>query len=179
MTYVALTPLTAFSTIPSTWLAQLLANTAALHDGSGFATNAIPASALATNAIKLGSASITGNLTTSSTSSVQATGLSCAVTIPTGGRDVIIHAFMAAFGNSIPANGSFVTIWDGPVGSGAQLAQSNKVPGSNEFCICEAYLQSPSAGSKTFSLGFGTVTSGTTTLTASSVSKAFMIVELK
>src|SRR5690348_14018564 len=46
MSYVDLDPLSPFTSIPSTWLAQLLANTEALHDGSGFATGAIPKSAL-------------------------------------------------------------------------------------------------------------------------------------
>lgn len=46
MSYVDLDPLSAFTSLPSTWLAQLLANTEALHDGTGFASNAIPSSAL-------------------------------------------------------------------------------------------------------------------------------------
>lgn len=58
MSYSTLTPLSAFATVPSTWLAQLLANTVALHDGSGFATGAIPTAAIAAAAVtpdKLGS----------------------------------------------------------------------------------------------------------------------------
>lgn len=51
MSYSTLTPLSAFATIPSTWLAQLLANTAALHDGTGFATGAIPTAAIADGAV--------------------------------------------------------------------------------------------------------------------------------
>lgn len=46
MSYSSISPLSAFTTVPSTWLAQLLANTVALHDGSGFASAAIPSSAL-------------------------------------------------------------------------------------------------------------------------------------
>lgn len=35
MAYTDLDPLSAFATVPSTWLAQLLENTEALHDGTG------------------------------------------------------------------------------------------------------------------------------------------------
>lgn len=40
MSYTDLDPLSAFTAVPSTWLAQLLANTEALHDGSGFDSSA-------------------------------------------------------------------------------------------------------------------------------------------
>src|SRR5215217_2348999 len=50
--------------------------------------NSVTASKLATNAITLGYAQITSSFSTSSASSVFATGLTVTVTIPSGGRNI-------------------------------------------------------------------------------------------
>ena len=61
-------------------------NDASFNDGTGIGTNAIAAASLATSAITLGYAEITSSITTTSSTAVQATGLSVSVTIPSGSR---------------------------------------------------------------------------------------------
>lgn len=138
----------------------------------------IGAANLATSALKLGYAAITANVTTTSTSMVALTGLTAAVTVPAGGRGVKITAFVGELYSS-SANGiTRMSIWDGTVGSGTQLAQSGQTGPQNipSTGFCVAYV-TPSAGAKTYNVGFMTTAAGTATAQASATEPAFILVE--
>lgn len=127
----------------------------------------------------LGYAQITSNFTTTSTSPVQVTGLTATVTIPAGGRKVKITAWANSMAQSAGVDGVVLSIWDGTVGSGTQLANTGITgPGANYAVpsICIAVV-SPSAGSKTYNVGFD-VQAGTGTLNAAATGPAFILVEL-
>lgn len=138
------------------------------------ATNGVQAAALATNALTLGYTQITTNFTTASASAVQVTSLTSTVTIPAGGRRTKITVFTVGVSATSSGIGS-VTIWDGTVGSGTQLAQANSTAGGGNSVTCVAIV-SPAAGSKTYNVGFST-TSGTGTFGAAANSPAFIFVE--
>jgi len=143
------------------------------------ATNGVSAANLATSAITLGYAQITSNSAyTSSSTAVQVTGLSVTVTIPAGGRKIKITGFTSTLSNSSAAV-NILTIWDGTVGSGTQIAQSNTgaggATGPNMNCICIAVV-TPSSGSKTYNIGYQT-TGGSTIVGATATAPAFILVE--
>ena len=176
--------------LTSTKMNLMGANDASFNNGNGFndsaiitrhiATNAVDATKLATSAIKLGYAQITANFATSSTTYVQVTGLTAAVTIPAGGRMIEIEAYATSLGSGTAANGGVLSIWDGTVGSGTQLGQANSVPTSgvlNAFCIAKAYV-TPSAGAKTYNIGLLASPGGTVTLINSATSPAYIIVKV-
>jgi len=139
------------------------------------AQNAVQADDLATNALSLGSASITSNFTLSAsqTTPTQVTGLTATVTIPAGGRSIKITAFAA----SVSQTGGIgvLTIWDGVVNSGTQLAQGN-VPTSGGFGMVQAIV-TPAAGSKTYNVGVHNTGTNNTTVGATSTQPAFIFVE--
>lgn len=154
-------------------------NDSSFNDGTGIGTNAIAAASLATSAITLGYAQITGTITTTATSATQATGLTSTVTIPAGSRRIKITAYTYAFYNNTNNVGSRLTIWDGTVGSGTQLSEwSSLVPtATGAIGACCLAVVSPSAGSKTYNIGFHGTGASTTTLEASSTHPAFIHVE--
>lgn len=82
MAYVDLDPLSAFYNVPSTWLAQLLANTEALHDGTGLANG---------NQI-LAYTSVAGGSATSSSSYSDVTSVSVTFTAPAFCTQVLLIA---------------------------------------------------------------------------------------
>lgn len=140
--------------------------------------NSIAAANLATSAITLGYAQITSNFTTTSTSATQVTGLTVTVTIPAGGRKVKITAWASSMQQNNGLDATNISIWDGTVGSGTQLAGSGQTGGGanyNTAAFCLAVV-SPSAGSKTYNVGFSTQ-AGTGALVAASTSPAFILVE--
>lgn len=146
---------------------------------TALATNAVQASQIATNAITLGYAQITSNFTTTSLTAVQATGLTVTVTIPSGGRKVKITVIPSGVFNT--TTGDFITmsIWDGTVGSGTSLASTLVVSPTASYeysAICMAIV-TPSAGSKTYNVGFSAGTGGTGTLVAGTTNPAFILVE--
>lgn len=154
--------------------------TATLAQVSITGNNGIVANNLATNAITLGYAqSIAGNFTTTSATAVQVTSLSATVTIPAGGRKIKITAFARDMYGSTSSVTPSITIWDGTVGSGTQLAQTLMNVGSGTSvttpAICMAVV-SPAAGSKTYNVGFQTNT-GTATLENGSGYPMFILVE--
>lgn len=142
--------------------------------------NSITGAMLATTANFLGYTQITANITTTSTTAVQATGLTSTVTIPAGGRRVKITVFAnVQTGTSIKA--VFFSIWDGTVGSGTQLALSELIvqnASNDEFMTCIAVV-TPAAGSKTYNLGWSSDTGGgvTSTISCSATKPAFILVE--
>lgn len=141
-------------------------------------TNAVQANQIATTAITLGYTQITSSLTTTSTSVVQATGLSVTVTIPAGGRRIKITAFTYGLSNTI-ANNTFLSIWNGTVGSGTQLSGVQaSIYTTNAVIpvVCMAVI-TPSAGSVTYNVGYFGTNAGTTTLSAATTNPAFILVE--
>lgn len=143
-------------------------------------TNAVQGNQLAASAITLGYTQITANITTTSTTQVQATGLTSTVTIPAGGRRIKI-SFFANLQVGTGIKNPVVSIWDGTVGSGTQLNSTGMVvqnAGINQFFICYAIV-SPSAGSKTYNMGWSSDGGGavTTTMVASATAPAYILVE--
>jgi hypothetical protein len=143
------------------------------------ATNGVAAANLATSAITLGYAQITtGTATNSSSSYVLATGLTATVTIPAGGRKIRITAWTRAMQNAVAATNNSMSIWDGTVGSGTQLAECFATcPASNGLTqmTCVAVV-SPAAGAKTYNVGYaGNGQNGA--ITASATAPAFILVE--
>jgi len=139
--------------------------------------NSVDASKLATNAITLGTSSITSNFTTSSTTPVQITGLTSTVTIPAGGRRIKITVFGRTVFNANSSYNTF-TIWDGTVGSGTQLSSTQVYNTTNIPAgpIIAMAIVTPSAGSKTYNIGMH-VTSGSGILEAAATYPAFILVE--
>jgi hypothetical protein len=147
--------------------------------GSGAnVTNGVQAAALATNAITLGYAQITSNFNTTSTSAVQVTGLTVTVTIPAGGRKVKITAFGGSQGILATTGYTTMSIWDGTVGSGTQLSACTAYTGTGgaSYPAITIAIVTPSAGSKTYNVGFVT-TAGTAQLSSSSTTPVFILVE--
>lgn len=143
------------------------------------ATNGVAAANLATNAITLGYAQITGNFTTASGTAVQVTGLTITVTIPSGGRRIKITGFARDIYNTSAAHPSYLSVWDGTVGSGAELAMGQyvDVAGSTGGLGMAIAVVSPAAGSKTYNIGLNTDGTGTAGLQAASTYPAFILVE--
>jgi hypothetical protein len=143
-------------------------NTAALQ------TNAVGASNISATALVLGYAQITTNFTTTSTSFVQVTGLTSTVTIPAGSRHTRVTAYigsLAASSSGVPV----LSLWDGTVGSGTQLQQSNGIAGDGHSNYL-SWVGTPAVGPKTYNLGADTTT-GTLTITAGSTLPAYILVE--
>jgi len=146
---------------------------------AALATNAVQASQMATNAITLGYAQITSNFTTTSTSSVQITGLTTTVTVPSGGRKIKITGYCYGAYNSTTSTNTQFQIWQGTVASGTQLqnATFNSIPSASLTCPFNVVaVVSLSAGSYTFNIG-AAVQAGTGTYPATSTSPAFILVE--
>lgn len=156
-------------------------NDSSFNDGTGIGTNAVAAASLATSAITLGYTQITATVTTSSATYVQATGLTTTVTIPAGGRRIKITAWCRSLENSVASDYTLMSIWDGVVASGTQLSecvmQAAAGTGGQDVPAIAMASVTPSAGSKTYNVGFKIVTGGTASLTASAVAPAFILVE--
>lgn len=141
--------------------------------------NNVTASKLSASAITLGYSPITTNFTTTNTSATQVTGLTVSVTIPDGGRKVEITAFTNFLANTASANSPIMTVWDGAVGSGTQVAQADfngGAAGDGGSAIAMAIL-TPSAGAKTYNVGLHVTTSGTAQLSGQATSPAFILVK--
>lgn len=145
---------TPFDTLPAADLDKLVENIESLEDGSGFdlGNNVIPAKALSASAITLGHAQITSNYNTGGiVTNDSIDGLTIAVTIPAGSRRIEIEVFT---GDITVGGGTFltVTIWDGNVGSGTQLAHSTGKPAASDVATSWVTKASvtPAAGAKTY-----------------------------
>lgn len=159
--------------------------TSKLADDAGIsaaklADGAVTGSKLATTAITLGYAQVTTDQPgIISTTGVQLTGLTAAVTIPAGGRQVKITAYTPDTTNN-GNNTNYLQIWDGTVGSGTKLnhakAKNRIATDSTGTMICIA-VHTPAAGAKTYNAGFA-VDANTGTMAAASDSPAFILVEV-
>lgn len=145
------------------------------------AANAVQANQLATNAITLGYAQSTSLYTgAGDTSAHLVTGLTITVTIPAGGRRVKITGFVQDVATNTATATVLLTLWDGTVGSGTQLAASRKTTtsatGLNPIMVMA--VVTPSAGSKTYNVGLQTDNgSNTPFIEASSTAPAFILAE--
>lgn len=137
------------------------------------------------NSVKLGVAAITTPFTTTTTSAyVDVTGLSVAVTVPAGGRDVKITAFCPGMKNSATA-GTVLTL---AIREGStvlnQCILNEPVAAYNLPMTAIARVASPTAGSHTYYVSVakdqaGTLTCGAgTSATVSDYGAAFILVEL-
>lgn len=150
---------------------------------TAIATNGVAASNLATSAIKLGYAQITSNQTTTSTAFTPVTGMSAAVTVPSGGRDVKITIELiiqttggpAAWGIALYKDGAFLRQW----------YRNEESPNYNFPFTGICRDPAPSAGSHTYAVYFVsdnasntvTIEAGTGASTVFSSPPAFILVE--
>lgn len=128
----------------------------------------------------LGYAQITSNFSTSATSATQVTGLTAPITTPIGGRGVKITAFGGTFYNSGTDAASAVTIWDGSVGGGTQLAFARgfQAGGSGTTAMMCIAVVAPAAGLlKTYNVAIHSLAAGTATVEAATTAPAFILVE--
>jgi hypothetical protein len=135
-------------------MAFVPAHYAALVDGSNLTLTALPnntilANQIATNAIKLGTATASGQSGVTVVTDV--TGCSVTVTIPAGGRSVLVMAYGSASSN----NAAGLTSFD------IQAAGSNMTGGNfrithnnaaNSFTAMGFAVETPAAGSRTYKL---------------------------
>jgi hypothetical protein len=142
-------------------------------------TNSVLAAMLATDAITLGYAQRTADITgLTSASAVQITGLTAAVTIPAGSRKVRITVYVSDTTNSSGASHT-ISIWDGTVGSGTQLQAStvyNRGAGNGTGYVMAQAVVTPSAGAKTYNAGIA-VSTGSGNVIAAATKPAFIQVE--
>lgn len=157
------------ATITGTQLASDLSLSGTLTTG-GFVIGQIPVWQY------LGYAQITSNVSTSSTSFVQATGLSVTVTVPSSVTKVRVTFFARDVYNSNSTSDNYTDIWDGTVGSGTELTEG-RVYGNNPAQANCVAVYTPSSGSHTYNVGFHTDSSGTTNIEAGSNFPAFILVE--
>jgi hypothetical protein len=144
--------------------------------GPLLSTNSVAAAALATNAITLGYAQITANVSTNASSAAQAAGLSISVVVPAGSRRVKVSAYIP-YAQMTGGTYADITLWDGAVGSGVQLQRwFTKL--TDATVTAGVYIEwegIPAAGSKTYNLGFTTGSAGTTiTLNCTPTSPGFI-----
>lgn len=133
------------------------------------------------NPTLIGYRQITGNITTTSATAAQATGLSCPVIVPTG-RKVRVSFVTPNLGNNTANTNNFTTIWDGTVGSGTQLTSAvwTQVSGVTNYNMANiaSAITTPSSSGKTYNAGIHTPGGTTMTVSASSTSPAYISVEL-
>ncbi|ETT25270.1 hypothetical protein RR21198_4010 [Rhodococcus rhodochrous ATCC 21198] len=139
--------------------------------------NSIGAAALSTSAITLGYAQITTDFNTTSTGTVDITGLSVTVTVPPGGRRVKVTSFIPWIEHTAANANMVISILDGAAGisgthgnfAGANLRNSRTT----------IAVHTPSAGSHTYKVSTSSSgTGGTTKIAAGATYPAFILVEM-
>ena len=143
------------------------------------ATNGVSAANLATSAIFLGYASSTSDFTTASVTEVQVTSLTATVTVPAGGRKVKITTGAWRMYNATANTNVEVSIWRGVVGSGTKLGASyitsTAVNATGAAILIT--IDSPSAGSVTYNIGFKNIGGANATYSAAAGSPSYILVE--
>lgn len=134
-----------------------------------------------TSAIKLAYASISADATTTSATVTQVAGLTATVTVPPGGRSLEITAY-GYLRHSTSGEIVTMSIWDGAVASGTQIAQAAwRAAGTNQDASQQAIaFVTPVAGSKTYNVGIKISNGGTGTgsLLASATNPAFLLIKV-
>lgn len=143
-------------------------------------TNSVGPEMLSTRALYLGSASVTSNASTASTTPVAIAGLSVTATVPSGSRrtklTVSAESITVAAGNTVT-----ISLWEGTVGSGTKLKQvinfsSSGAQTQPPLCLVHSYAAT--AGSKTWNVGIQTSSgSFSAIMTAAAGSPAELLVE--
>lgn len=128
----------------------------------------VSATELSTSAIKLAYTELTADANSSGTSDTEATGLATTVTIPVGGRSILLILAGTVQHGTTDSN-CIIKLWDGAVGSGTTLAsQLITVPAAGGLeAVSIVKSVTPSAGSKTYRVSVATGT-GTATLRGTS-----------
>lgn len=131
----------------------------------------------------LGFRMITSTFTDNSgtTTQKQITGLSVPVIVPTN-RKIKISVFTEDIGTNVGASTTLLTIWDGVVASGTQIAASRHTTTAasslNNGSLVTAII-TPSSASKTYNAGLNADNGGTPPfIEASATAPAFILVEL-
>lgn len=106
----------------------------------------------------LGSAQITGNLTTQSTTVVQATGVTATVTVPTGYTQVKITLFGGYITPNTNAKNVYWSIWRGTVGGGTSVGATQFTQANANYAtpLTLIGLDTPGAASVTYNMGYYT-----------------------
>lgn len=143
------------------------------------ADSGVTAAKLATNAILLGYAARTSDVTMSSATPALFTGLSSTVTIPAGGRSVKITGY-APYVTVAAVTSVELTIWDGTVGSGTQLAKASATQDTNTYRVQPIVMAvvTPAAGAKTYNIGIASSGAASITAVCAATSPAFILVEV-
>lgn len=163
---------------------QLGTNDAGFKDGTNIDTGAIIAAKIAsgavdgtklsTGAILLGSTKITSNITTTSTSFVDATGLTSTVTVPAGGRSVLVMFEADRWACSTTGVGIYAQLLcDGVVIGTYTLTAHNTANGALPLMFFAS--NTPSSGSRVYKLQWKT-DGGTITMTAGATQPAQLLV---
>lgn len=128
----------------------------------------------------LGYRQIVTTFNTSSAAAVQVTGLSCPVIVPVG-RKVKITAFAQAALPQTSLTTAYLSIWDGTVGSGTQLAVGSQTQTAASYLagplVAEAVVL-PASTTKTYNVGLASSAANSLTLQGGSTAPAFIKVEL-
>jgi hypothetical protein len=156
-------------TLANSWTTVVNGNIADTRAQTGAAQNTVQAAALATNAIKLGFASIGTNFTTTTTGAyVDVTSLTTTVTVPAGGRDLKITVSIGGIGTSAVA-GSVITlaVREGSTTLGQQIwnqaVASYVIPTT---LVVNVPTATATAGSHTYKVSVAGATAGTITVNA-------------
>ncbi len=131
-------------------------------------TNSVTAPTLATNAILLGQIAKTDNFTTTATPTItDITGASLTVTIPAGGRNLLLYGRAGTFSSSAAA-GTFVTLYIRESTTTLNSVYKQVFTNGDGGLQLFAYVAAPGAGSHTYVLSASQGAAGTLTVGASS-----------
>lgn len=123
----------------------------------------------------LGLASITSNITTTSASYVDATGLTVTVTVPTGGQQVKISVDAPRWANGTGSVGMYAQL----LCDGVQIQEYILTSGGANFAMPFSWgvTHLPSAGVHTYKIQYRRDSSGTLTIYAGGTTPAQLLVE--
>lgn len=144
---------------------QFIDNDNALRDGTGLATNAVPAASLATSAIFLGIVTRVTDFATTSASAILVTDMELTVTVPAGSRKVMVVGGASNLGVSGGTGQVSHIIWDGAVGSGTAVGRNGWSTNGSVGATVQTRPLTVSAGAKTYRMSLDVSGGFTCTLT--------------
>ena len=135
----------------------------------------VTGSKLSTSAISLGYAQIITTLS-SITTAVDLTGLSVAVTVPAGGRDVLITGYFPGITSTVTSDRADISVKEG---STVLNSAFTSVGAQGCSATILARVPAPSPGSHTYKLNMGRTGTGLLSIYSdASLAQAFILVEL-
>lgn len=146
-----------FTAITSEWGNGIGDDILALAAGTGFDDNSIESKSIKySNFSLLGSVVRTSNFTVANTNLTAVTDMTLSVTIPSNVSKVRLRCSWYAVDTNNAAGIAFLSIWDGTVGSGTQVARSvyRCVAANSGSFITTESIVTPSPGAKTYNVGF-------------------------